>query len=162
MSWSLVRRILTDCVYVCVCVCVCERESVIQKPQQTVTLALSLAAAPQKESNINLTYRHSKCSWRLLPAPRQCSCFSLWAFYRANCRISCACPRPTYLNRNTWMCDRNLFHLNFREVFPCDNRKRFCPPTLVWLNKFIVNTLLVTVETFSYVRLVTKNFKLDV
>jgi hypothetical protein len=41
-----------------------------------VTLAVSLAAAPQKESNIKFTYRHSNCSRRLLPALRQCGCFS--------------------------------------------------------------------------------------
>ena len=28
------------------------------------------------ESNINFTYRHSNCSRVLLPAPRQCGCFS--------------------------------------------------------------------------------------
>jgi len=29
-----------------------------------------MAAAPQKESNINFTYRHSNCSRRLLPPPQ--------------------------------------------------------------------------------------------
>jgi len=34
-----------------------------------------LAAAPQKESNLNFTYRHSNCSQRLLPATQQCGIF---------------------------------------------------------------------------------------
>ena len=58
-------------------VCAFVSNCVIYKPQQTVTVAFSLAAAPQKESNINFTYRHSNSNRRLLPVPRQCGSFSL-------------------------------------------------------------------------------------
>jgi hypothetical protein len=34
-----------------------------------------MAVAPQKESNINFTYRHSNSNRRLVPAPRQCGFF---------------------------------------------------------------------------------------
>ena len=87
-NWSLIRSSRAVCV--------------ISEPQQTVTLALSLSAAPQKESNINFTYRHSNSNRRLLPAPRQCRCFSrVDPFYRTYFIICCACRNQSYLNGNT-------------------------------------------------------------
>ena len=69
---------------------------------QTVTLTLSLAAAPQTESNVKFTYRHSNCSPRLLPAPDSAVYQSSRPFYRAHFKIIFACRRQTYLHMYTW------------------------------------------------------------
>jgi len=76
------------CLYLCV----------IYEHQQTVILVLSLTTAPQKGSNIMFTDRHSKCSRRLLPAPRHCCFLSCRPFYRTNFRICCVVDKQNYLH----------------------------------------------------------------
>jgi hypothetical protein len=81
---SLVQRSPTECVFLEICM--------IYEPQQTVTLALSMAAVPQKESNINFTYKHSNYSRRLLTTPQKCGCFRhvvlLWSTFQNKLFVS--------------------------------------------------------------------------
>ena len=60
------------------------------------------------------------------------------------------------------MCDSTALCRIYKEVMTYDNRTPFWPPALLSLNKVVVNTLVETLENVSYVRLVTKNFWLDV
>ena len=66
LPMPLVMRVPTDYVFVCL--------TMFDLRTSKVTVAISLAAAPQKESNIKLTYRLSNGSRHLLPATRQCEC----------------------------------------------------------------------------------------
>jgi len=83
---------------------------VICEPQQTVTLTLSLAAAPQKESNIKFTYKHSKCSCRLLTAPTQCGCFSrVWPFIGHSSEYAVRVECRYFFTETADRCDSTLF-----------------------------------------------------
>ena len=59
------------CMCVCVSNCVCDLGTTTNSHSSP-----QFAAAPQKESNINFTYRYWNSNRRLLPATRQCDCFS--------------------------------------------------------------------------------------
>jgi len=68
-SWSLFRG--SPALWSCVSACVSDLGTSTNSYS-----TLSLSAAPQKEGNINFTYRNSNSNLRLLPAARQCCCFS--------------------------------------------------------------------------------------
>jgi len=104
------------------------RLCVIKELQQTVTLALSYAAALQKESNIQFTYRHSNCSRRLLPAPRQCGFFSLWAFIGKISELAVRVEGKYNFTGTLEMCAGTFFSPNCNKVLTLENRTPFCRP----------------------------------
>jgi len=116
MSWLTVRSIVTYCVYFCVWT--------RNLNKQLPFLSVWLQHHRKKVTFILLTDTPISVSV-FLQLLVSAVVSVVWAFYRAHFRISCRCPRPTYLNRNNWMCDSTLFHLNCREVLPSDNRTLF-------------------------------------
>ena len=79
--------------------------------------------------NIKFTYRHCKCSWRLLAALRFCGSICLWAFNRTNFGIRCMCRN---FKGTPDRCVRTFFLRNYNIVVTLKTNTffMFLPPNV--------------------------------
>ena len=122
----------------------------IREPQQTVTIALSLAATKKKVRNVNFNLQTlelqsaSSSNFSTVRLFQSCGTFIL-QISKESLHIEGIDAFKGTPDR----CKSTFLCTNYKEIVTLENRRFVLRHKLLCLNKPIVNTLLVTLETLK-------------